>query len=342
MRLRWAKGKPKLKSASGDGAGCRRQPLNIQDANPSSVIQCRNVTMEAFALALRSLAGNLLSNLPVVDATGLEESWDFDLKWPVILPSPDAPPGANLIEAIDKQLGLKLELQKLPQPVVVVESVNEQPAANPPDVAASLPPPPPLEFEVASIRPCEGLGDTLPQMPRFQAGGRVTATCAALSDMIRQAWGVLALEELVGAPKWLVPNGHSFNIVAKAPAGIFTDAQLNSQDLDALNAMVRALLIDRFKMAIHYEDRPMDALTLTAVKPKLTKADPSNRTGCTRQNPAVMNASTVARLICRNMTMAQFAEQLQELRYRRCIFTRCWMPRALMAPGISPLPLTLL
>jgi uncharacterized protein (TIGR03435 family) len=314
--LSMGKGKPKLKSADGDGAGCRRRPLTINDVDdpvPSSGIQCRNITMEAFAPALRTLAGNFLSNLPVMNSTGLEGAWDFDLNWPIFPASPDAPVGANLIEAIEKQLGLKLELQKLPQPVLVVDSVNEQPAANPPDVAAGLPPPPPLEFEVASIRPCEGIKDTLPEMPRFQAGGRVTATCAALSTMIRQAWGVDTLEELVGAPKWLVPDGHIFNIVAKAPSGVFTDAQLNSQDVDALNAMLRTLLMDRFKMAIHYEDRPMDAYTLVAVRPKLTKADPSNRTACTRQSPQVMTTSSAVRTTCRNITMAQFAEQLQEL-----------------------------
>ncbi len=69
--------------------------------------------------------------------------------------------------------------------------------------------------------------------------------------------------------------------------------------------------MDRFKMTIHYEDRPMEALTLVAVKPKLTKADPSNRTGCTRQVPQVFNASSSVRLTCRNITLAQFAEQLE-------------------------------
>ncbi len=232
------KGKPKLKSSNGDGAGCQGQQLILDDTVPSRGIQCRNITMEAFAPALHNLGGVLLANLPVVDATGLEGAWDFDLKWALQPPSADAPAGANLIEAIDKQLGLKLELQKLPQPVLVVDKVDEQPAANPPGVAESLAAPPPPEFEVASVRPCEG---NFSQMPRFQAGGRVTATCAALSIMIRQAWGLGPSEEIVGAPKWLETNGHSFNIVAKAPAGVFTDAQLNSQDMDALHAMVRAL-----------------------------------------------------------------------------------------------------
>ena len=42
---------------------------------------------------------------------------------------------------------------------------------------------------------------------------------------------------------------------------------------------------DRFKMATHTETRPVSAYTLVAVKPKLTKADPSNRTRC-KEGPA--------------------------------------------------------
>jgi uncharacterized protein (TIGR03435 family) len=213
-----------------------------------------------------------------------------------------------VIDAIDKQLGLAVERQQVPQSVLAVESVNEQPAANPPGVAASLPPPPPTEFEVASIRPCAGANGSF--APRFESDGRVTATCMPLITLISQAWGLAPFEQLIGAPKWLSGGSSpSLNILAKAPPGVYMDAQ-GGQDRDTLNAMMRALLVDRFKMAIHYEDRPMDAYTLVAVKPKMTKADPSNRTGCTRQTPA--NGGALAlRLVCQNITMTQFAEQMQ-------------------------------
>ena len=80
-----------------------------------------------------------------------------------------------------------------------------------------------------------------------------------------------------------------------------------------LNAMLRTLLIDRYKMTVHFEDRPMDALTLTANKPKLTKADPANRTGCQRESQEQQARALIVRLVCRNMTMAQFAEQMPAL-----------------------------
>lgn len=147
--------------------------------------------------------------------------------------------------------------------------------------------------------------------PRFQTGGRLTATCMPLMTLISRAWNLAPFQPLIGAPKWLTGNNSpSLTITAKAPAGVFMDTQ-GAQDQDAINAMMRALLVDRFKMEIHYEDRPVDAYTLLAVKPKLTKADPANRTGCTRQNPPGGTAGLALRLVCQNITMAQFAEQMQ-------------------------------
>jgi uncharacterized protein (TIGR03435 family) len=55
----------------------------------------------------------------------------------------------------------------------------------------------------------------------------------------------------------------------------------------------------------------MDAYTLVAAKPKLAKADPASRTGCTRQNQPMQGRVLPVRLACQNMTMAQFAEQIQ-------------------------------
>src|SRR5215468_1501051 len=88
-------------------------------------------------------------------------------------------------------------------------------------------------------------------------------------------------------------------------------------DVDDLKAMVRALVIDRFKMKSHYEDRPVTAYTLLAEKPKMAKADPSNRTAF-REGPAPdskdQRTAILGRMITfKNMTMAQFAEDLQRV-----------------------------
>jgi len=75
--------------------------------------------------------------------------------------------------------------------------------------------------------------------------------------------------------------------------------------------MMRTLLIERYRMKLHYEDRPVDTATLIAIKPKLTKADASGRTGCTREAVQSGGRGTLSQYVCRNLTMAQFAEQLR-------------------------------
>lgn len=299
----------KLKPVPGGAvpAGCRLLGRAFEGDMAYSSIQCRNVTMGMFAEALHQLASAPLRNLPVADSTGLEGGWDFDFRYAQRVGSPDAPADAGVIDELDK-LGLKLALGQVPQPVLTVQSVNQRPTPNPRE-AAALPPLPPPEFEVASVKPCKGERLVNPQ---FEAGGRVTATCAALGALIVQVWNLNVFDEPAGMPKWLTedPDSHRISIEAKAPLGVAVDPQRNAEARDLLNAMLRSLLIDRFKMKVHYEDRPMDAPTLVAVKPKLTKAVPANRTGCTREIQPPQGRTVMVRMVCRNVTMAQFAEQI--------------------------------
>ena len=96
------------------------------------------------------LAQQFIGTNPVQDKTGLEGKWDFNFKYtlPVIGGPGD---GTTLPDALDKQLGLKLEQQTISLPVIVVEKAN-RPSPNEPDVAKKIPPSP-TEFEVATIKP---------------------------------------------------------------------------------------------------------------------------------------------------------------------------------------------
>ena len=80
---------------------------------------------------------------PIVDQTGLTALYDFDLYWvsqkpgmaaPIAPPDAALPaaqdPGPNIIEAVQKQLGLKLELRTAPIPVLVVDHVEREPIGN--------------------------------------------------------------------------------------------------------------------------------------------------------------------------------------------------------------------
>jgi uncharacterized protein (TIGR03435 family) len=264
--------------------------------------------MDLFASELRRFEGFRLNNLPVVNQTGIYGTWDLTAQYAAIFDGIKRP-GMSVEEALEKQLGLTLKLGTAPQPVLTVESVR-QPTVNPAGVAKALPPLPDPEFEVASLRHCQD-GPIARNSPRFEAGGRVTAQCYPLLMIIRQAWNLDYSAPIAGLPKWLSDGYGTVTIAAKAPAGNFMGIQ-GAQDNDALNVMLRHLLIGRYKMKVHFEDRPMDTLTLVAGKPKLTKADPSKRTGCTRQSRSMpgTGGATAHTVVCQNITLAQFAEQM--------------------------------
>jgi uncharacterized protein (TIGR03435 family) len=314
------KGRSKLKEADGLGeTGCQGQPPP-QNLPPGTItyitVSCHNLTTAAIAEQLHQMAGGYLGN-PVVDSTGLKGSWDFTIKWTgrgqLAAAGAD---GISIFDAVDKQLGLKLELQKVPMPVIVVDAVNQKPTENLPGVAKSVPVTP-TEFEVAVIKP--SAPDSRQTRSPFQPGGKLDLQGFTLKTLIAIAWNINADEMLVGAPKWL--DTDRFDIIAKASTATLLHGPSNAppMDIDALRLMLRALLVDRFKLAVHNEDRPMSAYTLVAVKPKLTKADPSNRTRI-KEGPAPASKDprdknpVLGRLVtCQNMTMAQFAEQLQNI-----------------------------
>jgi uncharacterized protein (TIGR03435 family) len=331
--LTMGKGKPKLKEADGSGeGGCRSQPQSGY-----AMVACRNMTMETFAQSLRGIASDYLRN-PVVDSTGLKASWDFDLKWNPRSRIPQ--PGAERItifDAIDKQLGLALEPQEIPTPVLVVDRVNEKPAANPAGVAQALPPRA-LEFEVAEIKlsPPEEQ-----ELYELYPSGRLEMRAFPMKDLISQAWDIDWIhidERLAGAPKWI--ESKRFDIFAKTSAAADGPRGTGFMD-DDLRLMSRALLIDRFKMSTHYEDRPVPAYVLTAVSPKLRKADASNRANCKEagvvaHDPRDANPRRSRLIQCQNISVAQFAQLLRA--WTRGIFptTGLWMPPASRAPTTSP------
>jgi uncharacterized protein (TIGR03435 family) len=150
---------------------------------------------------------------------------------------------------------------------------------------------------------------------RMQPGGRVEISGLPLKLLVQQAWGVQA-DSIINAPKWMETD--RYNVVAKVPGNGALPAPNAPVDTDSVYIMLRALLADRFKLAVHFEDRPVTAYTLTASKPKLKKADPATRTKWSDANgngPVFFNGSSVpSRTIkFQNMSMAQLAGKLQFL-----------------------------
>lgn len=311
--LSLGKSKPNLRPADPSGiTGCQSSmEKHKPGVAPYTVVACRHITIEAFATALPALAQADLSG-PVADLTRLPGNWDFDLNWTDRRMLTSAASDITLFDAVSQQLGLVLERKTVRMPVLIVDRANQKPSPNPPDTVELLPPPP--EFEVASIKP--SAPGTRPGGRGFLPGGRVEWLATPLAFLILTAWDLNVMpDEIPGAPKWLAPFEPSFDLFAKAPdATIAGGTQLYQGDYEA---MLRALLVDRFKIESHYEDRPMDTYVLLAQKPKLKRADPSNRPGCKTARAPDLRPSELAPIpmeaVCKNITMAQFAQQLQSI-----------------------------
>jgi uncharacterized protein (TIGR03435 family) len=278
---------------------------------PFHAIVCGNVTMDAFAKAVPGFASDYLWHIPMVDQTGLKGGRDFSLKWHAEAQLPAAgSEGISLVDAVDKQLGLRLEMKDTPLPVIAVDHASERPTESSPETLRKLPRIP-TEFEVGTIKPSppeEVHGE------RILPGGEVDLRALTLKELVLYAWDISgnegSMDELLVAPKWL--ESARFDVIAKASSEKASDAP--PVDEGALRLMMRNLLLARFRMAVHYEDRPVTVYSLTGAKAKLTKADPATRTSCKAKPMAAGSKSALTRnFVCQNVTMSRFAEKLRDL-----------------------------
>lgn len=314
----------KLKAASKSAEPeCRPQPRSapLKAGEPPYIYySCRNVTMVQFVEQLHSYANGYLGS-PAFDQTGIHGSWDLDLHWSAVgnLAAAGAE-GITLFDAVDKQLGLKLEPKPVPQPAIQIVSVNRTPTANAPGISAALPPPPPAEFKISDIKPAApgANGSRL----LLGANGRVDGLNMPLKAYINLAWSIDSDELLAGLPKFAETARYDITARVSATAGPGTGPQF---DQESLRVMLQNLLKNRLRMKVHLENRPVNGYVLTSVKPKLARADPSGRTGCSQpplgtanlaagtanlKDPRLGNPALSRYVVCRNVTMAQFADLL--------------------------------
>jgi uncharacterized protein (TIGR03435 family) len=159
-----ASGSPKLKKTADPNSrtSCdNRPPVGEKDPRATEPIRsrlmiCRNVNMTQFAHELEPYALDYIKS-PVLDATHIEGSYDLTLNWSTSrvargletvdgravttssanntssgdAPEAIAPTGAiSLPDAIARQLGLKLEQQKLTVPMLVLDHIDRNPTEN--------------------------------------------------------------------------------------------------------------------------------------------------------------------------------------------------------------------
>lgn len=315
-------GKPKMIESEATGEGSCMPlppPPNPPAGAPSYItVSCKGLTMTAFADTLHNFAGGYLDQ-PVIDETNLSGAWDFTFKWTGRNQlEKQGADGISIFAAVEKQLGLKLELKTTPRPVFQVVSVDETPTPNAPNIAEALPEPPAAPFEVAVIRP---------SAPDERGYGRITGNqietrAIPLKFLINFGWDLNPgnKESIANAPPWL--DNAKFDILAKAGANVRVDkfGSGNLINYEDLRSMLRALITERFQMKAHMEDRPVTAYTLIAVKPKLkATTDPTERTRCKEgpgpdgKDPRIANPVLDRLITCQNMTIAQIGDELQHV-----------------------------
>jgi uncharacterized protein (TIGR03435 family) len=315
-------GKPKMAESEGtDEGSCVPQPPPPNPAlgAPSYItVNCKNLTMAALADTLHLFAGGYLDQ-PVVDETKLAGAWDFTIKWTGRgqLEKQGAD-GISIFAAVEKQLGLKLELKTAPRPVFQVASVDEIPTPNAANIAEALPEPPAAPFEVTVVKPSapdeKGYGRI--------TGGQIETRAIPLMFLVTFGWDLNPnnKEGIVNAPKWL--DTTKFDITAKAGANVRVDkfSSGNLINYEDLRNMMRAMITERFQMKWHMEDRPITAYTLVAANPKLKPTpDPTERTKCKEgpgpdgKDPRTASPVLNRLITCQNMTIAQIGDELQHV-----------------------------
>jgi bla regulator protein blaR1 len=112
------------------------------------------------------------------------------------------------------------------------------------------------KFDVASVKPNKSGSDRVNIMP--QPGGRFTATNVSVMDLVTIAYGMgrpFPRSNILNVPSWL--SRDRFDIAAKAEG---------NPSRDEFSLMLRPLLAERFRLALHTETRERPVYLLTWAK----------------------------------------------------------------------------
>jgi uncharacterized protein (TIGR03435 family) len=286
-------GKKMLMKEAPEGEDTDCQPKPGTNEEGWITLQCTNVTMAVFAERFHRYAGGYLTH-PVVDQTGLKGGYDFTIRWTGKQVLDSKHEGISFFEAAERQLGLKIEEKKAPLPAMAIDSVNETPTPNAPGVKENLPVEA-TEFEVAVIK--KSAPDAKEGGNPFKPGGRIDIQAIKIKDILPFIFDV-DQNQMVGIPKWM---DDKYSIVAKAPSDV---------GVDGLKVMLKALLIDQFKMEMHNEEQQVPVWVMSVSKKglKMEKSSGAEASGC---KPGGF-VNEMIHWTCKATTMAQFGTQFHQ------------------------------
>jgi uncharacterized protein (TIGR03435 family) len=120
---------PKLQpTASSDTPNCKG----------AANVVCTNMSMTELANQLPRLALGVVDR-PVVDRTDIKGAYDFRFSWTIPSPGPNSPRStpdeevegrSAVFDALDQQLGLRVQEQRQPVPVIVLDHIDRVPSEN--------------------------------------------------------------------------------------------------------------------------------------------------------------------------------------------------------------------
>jgi uncharacterized protein (TIGR03435 family) len=142
---------PKSRTRCAEGPGPDGKDPRMANPILNRLVTCQNMTMEQLGIELQRVADGYIHNT-VLDKTGLKGGYDFTLSFSSVnnilnggaRPQSNGPGQQNgdettasdpngavsLFEAVHRELGLKLEKEKRPVPMLVIDKINETPTPN--------------------------------------------------------------------------------------------------------------------------------------------------------------------------------------------------------------------
>ena len=309
------KGAHKMREVSAAG-GCQGQQAPEPNGVTATTVTCTGIAMAQLAEQLRTANNPYLApGQQVVDETGLTGFFEFQYKYtPRPLLAQAGSDGVTLQAAFEK-LGLVLEPKEIKVLSIVVDNATLEFTPNAPDLAKRLPPAPAPQFEVAVLKPSPP--EATQARAQLRPTGQVDISGAPLHRIFGLAWNLPndPPGPFLVAPKWV--DTALFDVTGRAFATT-NPANQAQLDEDLIRMMLRSLLVEKFQIKWHMEDRPMPAYELVADSPRMTKADPAKRTRCFQGAPAGSPAAAKppqfpVLVTCENVSMAQFGQMLPSI-----------------------------
>jgi uncharacterized protein (TIGR03435 family) len=138
-------------------------------------------------------------------------------------------------------------------------------------------------FDVASVKPVQLKADLFNINLGKTSHGELTLGNASLADCIKFAFGLTSDIQLTG-PAWMFDKTVPFDIAAKAPPDTAREQLL---------LMLQGLLVERFQLQLHHEQRPASYLALTPARKgpvKMTQLDPAAPLAANRSVPGQIDS----------------------------------------------------